>query len=107
MPVRIRITLLFTLLVFVILSLVCASAYYFFYSSRIHTNKVRLRNRAITIGRLLSRSDVFSNELVQRIDSATSMAYINKVIQAYDHKNQKIYEYTSLLATQFELMRHC
>jgi len=24
------------------------------------------------------------------------MAYINKVIQAYDHKNQKIYEYTSL-----------
>ncbi len=96
MPVRIRITLLFTLLVFVILGLVCVSAYYFFDSSRINTIKTRLTNRAITVGRLLNRSDVFSNQLVQRIDSATSMAYINKVIQAYDYKNNKIYEYTSV-----------
>ncbi len=96
MPVRIRITLLFTFLVFAILGLVCVSAYYFFSNSRINTVKTRLTNRAITVGRLLNRSDVFSNQLVHRIDSATSMAYINKVIQAYDYKNNKIYEYTSL-----------
>lgn len=96
MPVRIRITLLFTSLVFIIVGLVCISAYFFFNSSRINTVKTRLTNRAITVGRLLSRSDVFSNQLVQRIDSATSMAYANKVIQAYDYKNNKIYEYTSV-----------
>lgn len=96
MPVRIRITLLFTSLVFVILGLVCLSAYYFFNSSRTNTIKTRLTNRAITIGRLLSRSNVFTNELVHRIDSATAMAYVNRIIQAYDYKNNKIYEYTSL-----------
>lgn len=96
MPVRIRITLLFTLLVFVILGLSCVSAYYFFNNSRINTNKIRLANRAITVGRLLNRSDVFSNQLVQKIDSATSMAFINKVVQAYDYKDNKIYEYTSV-----------
>lgn len=95
MPVRIRITLVFTSLVFIILGLVCVSAYYFYNSSRINTVKTRLTNRAITVGRLLNRAD-FSNQLVQSIDSATSMAYINKVIQAYDYKNNKIYEYTSL-----------
>lgn len=96
MPVRIRITLLFTLLVFVILGLVCVSAYYFSHSSRIQTIKTRLTNRAITVGRLLSRSDLFDNQLVQRIDSATSIASINRVIQAYDYKNNKIYEFTSV-----------
>ncbi len=96
MPVRIRITLLFTALVFVILGLVCVSAYYFFNNSRINANKTRLTNRAITVGRLLSRSEVFPNKLIQRIDSATSMAYLNKVMQAYNDKNEKIYQYTSL-----------
>ncbi|WP_157580682.1 sensor histidine kinase [Segetibacter koreensis] len=95
MPARIRITLLFTSLVFVILGLVCLSAYYFFNISRINTVKIRLTNRAITFGRLLSLSDVFSNQLIKSIDSATSMAYQNKIIEAYDYKNNRIYEYSS------------
>src|SRR5688500_14832057 len=95
MPIRLRITLLFTLLVFVILALVGISVYYFSYSSRIERVKTRLTNRAITFGRLLSRSDVFSNELIQRLDSATSIALINTVTQAYDYKNNKIYGYSS------------
>jgi signal transduction histidine kinase len=96
MPVKLRITLLFTLLVFVVLLLVCSSVYYFSYNARIDTVKTRLTNRAITVGRLLSRTDVFSNELIQRLDSATTIALTNNVIQAYDYQNNKIYGYSSL-----------
>lgn len=94
MPVRLRITLLFTLLVFIIVGLVCGSTYYFSYKLRIDTVKTRLTNQAITIGRMIS-SDVFSNELIQKIDSTTSIASYHKVIQAYDYKNDKIYSYSS------------
>jgi len=96
MPVRLRITLLFTLLVFIILGLVSVSTYYFSYQLRINSVKTRLTNRAITIGRLLGQSDVFSNQLIQKIDSATTIAFANKVIQAYDYKDNKIYSYSSL-----------
>jgi two-component system, OmpR family, sensor histidine kinase ArlS len=97
MPVRLRITFLFTFLVFIILGFVCASTYFFTYKLRIDTVKIRLTNRAVTVGRLLSLSDVFSNELIQKIDSATSIAFINKVVEAYDYKDNKIYSYSSLL----------
>ncbi|HEY0731026.1 MAG TPA: sensor histidine kinase, partial [Chitinophagaceae bacterium] len=60
MPVRLRITLLFTLLVFIILGLVSASVYYFSTASRIDLVKNRLINRAITTARLLSETDVFT-----------------------------------------------
>src|SRR3954453_10111738 len=95
MPVRIRITLVFTFLVLIILSIVCYSIYYFSYSARINTIKTRLTNRAITFGRLLSTSGVFTNEQVKRIDSLTSIAYTERSIQAYDYKNNKFYEYSS------------
>jgi len=95
MPVRIRITLVFTLLVFIILSIVSFSVYYFSYFSRRDTIKTRLTNRAITFGRLLSRSEVFSNELVKRIDSLTSIAHTNRAIQAYNYEDKKFYEYYS------------
>jgi signal transduction histidine kinase len=55
--------------------------------------KTRLTNRAITFGRLLSSSAVFSNADVKRIDSLTALSYINRSIQAYDYRNIKIYEY--------------
>jgi len=82
--------------VFVILTAVGLSIYYFSYTWRIDAIKTRLTNRAITFGRLLSKSEVFSNELVQRIDSLTSIAYTNRAIQAYDYKNSKFYEYYTL-----------
>ena len=72
MPVRIHITLLFTLLVAIILTFVCASVYYFSYSLRVSTIKAKLTDRAITIGRLLDNPDIFSNQLIERIDSVTS-----------------------------------
>ena len=74
MPVRLRITLLFSLLVFFILSLVCAGIYYFSYEGRIQTIKSRLTNRAITTARLLSQREIFDRDLVRRIDSSTTLS---------------------------------
>jgi signal transduction histidine kinase len=94
MPVKIRITLLFALLVLGILTLVCASVYYFSYTNRIQDIQTRLTNRAITTGRLLSQGGVFDQELIRRIDSSTSLAMKDKVVEAYDVSNRMIYRYS-------------
>ena len=96
MPVRLRITFLFSLLAFIILSIVCSGIYYFFYQSRINNIKTRLTNRAITTGRLLSQREIFDKELVQRIDSSTTIALKNKTVQAYDYQNREIYRYSDV-----------
>ncbi len=96
MPVRLRITFLFALLVFVILGVVCIATYYFSYTSRINSIKVRLANRAITTARLLSQREIFDRHLVQRIDSSTTISLKNKAVQAYDYKNRRIYNYSDL-----------
>ncbi len=94
MPVRLRITLVFTLLVFTILGMVCSTIYYVSYTSRINNIKLRLTNRAITTARLLSQAEVFDPLLIQRIDAATTLSLKNKHVQAYDYKNNKIYTYS-------------
>jgi two-component system, OmpR family, sensor histidine kinase ArlS len=96
MPVRLRITFIFTLLVFIILSIVCTGIYYFSYTARIETIKKRLTNRAITTARLLSQKEIFDQRLVQRIDSLTTIALKKKVVQAYDYNNRKIYSYSDV-----------
>lgn len=96
MPVRLRIMFLFALLVFFILGVVCTATYYFSYTSRINTIKIRLANRAITTARLLSQRELFDLELVKRIDSSTTISLKNKAVQAYDYKNRKIYNYSDL-----------
>jgi two-component system sensor histidine kinase ArlS len=95
MPVKIRITLLFTLLVWAILTLVCASVYYFSYTNRIKDIQTRLANRAITTGRLLSRTGVFGQALIRKIDSSTSAVSMrDKVVEAYDAADSRIYWYS-------------
>lgn len=96
MPVRLRITLLFSLLAFVILATVCGAIYYFSYQSRLNTIKTRLTNRAITTAKLLSQREKFDNGLVRRIDSLTTIALKAKTVQAYDYQNRKVYTYTDL-----------
>lgn len=96
MPVRFRITLLFSLFAFVILTIVCGSIYYFSYQSRLNTIKTRLTNRAITTARLLSQRERFDNELVRRIDSLTTISLKAKAVQAYNYQNRKLYSYTDL-----------
>ncbi|ANE52977.1 HAMP domain-containing sensor histidine kinase [Flavisolibacter tropicus] len=94
MPVRLRITLLFTALGCLILCLVCTSAYYFSYTSRIHSIRARLTNRAITTARLLSQAEIFDKELIRRIDSSTTITLKDKTVQAYDYQNHRIYSYS-------------
>ena len=94
MPVKFRITFIFSLLVFVILGLVCAAVYYFFYSNRLSNIQVRLSNRAITTARLLSQSEVFDRQLMYKIEAATTVALKDKTVQAYDYTNKRIYAYS-------------
>lgn len=96
MPVRLKITLVFSLLVFFILGLMCAGIYYFFYTARVDSIKNRLTNRAITTGRLLSQRETFDQKLVQQIDSLTTISLKNIAVQAYDENNRKIYAYSDL-----------
>lgn len=93
MPVRLRITLLFSLLVFIIFSIICVGIYYFSYQARLNNIKTRLTNRGITTARLLSQQEVFDQQVIRRIDSVTTLALKHKLVQAYDYQNQKIYEY--------------
>ena len=72
MPVRLRITLLFALIVLVILTLVGGSVFYFSAASRVHNITTRLDNRAITTAKLLSQSEIFDKALIQKIDSTTT-----------------------------------
>ncbi|HEY4065066.1 MAG TPA: HAMP domain-containing sensor histidine kinase [Puia sp.] len=105
MPVKIRITLLFTLLVVTILTLVCASVYYFSYTNRIKDIQTRLINRAITTGRLLGQGGVFDQKLIRRIDASTSVAMRDKVIEAYDPFDKKIYRYSDSAADSIRASR--
>jgi two-component system sensor histidine kinase ArlS len=94
MPVKLRITLLFCLIVFFILAMVCATAYYFSYTQRQQNIRTRLSNRAITLARLLGQSQVFDQGLIRKIDSSTMLAMKDKTFQAYDYLNKKIYSYS-------------
>lgn len=96
MPVKLKITLLFTVLVVFILGLVSIFVYYYFHSSRSASINSRLTNRAITIGRLLSQQEIFSNELLRRIDSSTSYVLVNNVVEAYNDNNHKVYGYSNV-----------
>lgn len=94
MSTRLRITFIFGMIVFLILLLVCGSVYYFSYTSRLTNIRTRLTNRAITTSRLLSRSDIFDQQLLRRIDGYTMLAMKDKTLEAYDFRNNKIYSYS-------------
>ncbi len=96
MPVRLRITSLFTLLVIIILGMVCLSIYYFSAASRLSTLKTRLTNRAITTARLLTHAGMIDPELMHRIDSLTTLALKRKSVQAYKDSDRPIYFYSDV-----------
>jgi two-component system sensor histidine kinase ArlS len=93
MPVRLRITLLFLLIVMLILGLLCTGIYFFTYENRLNTINTRLLNRAHTTERFLSDREVFDEELMLHIDSLTLIAISNKAVQAFDAQNRIIYSY--------------
>lgn len=96
MPVRLRITLLFLVLVMFILVMLCGGIYFFSYTARVNTMETRLANRAMTTAKLLSVKEIFDQTLVQRIHALTTIALKNNTVQAYDYKNNKIYSYSDL-----------
>jgi|SRR6218665_96244 len=91
MPIRFRIILLFTLVVFFILGIVCGSIYYFSSTARTKMTKTRLTNRAMTTVRLLRQPEVFNRELVRKIDSSMSMSFKHKSVQVYNEENKRVY----------------
>ena len=98
MPVRIKITLLFTMIVFLLLSLVCGSVYYFSYSNRLENVKIKLLNRALTTSSLLNQSEIFDPVLINKIDASTAMSMKNKTVQAYNFFDVLIYTYSDIAA---------
>jgi len=96
MSVRIKITLLFAVIVFAILILVCGSVYYFSYTYRVNNMRTRLTNWSVTTGKLLSQSAVFDQQLMLKIDASTILAMKNKTVQAYCRTGERKYIYSDL-----------
>jgi two-component system sensor histidine kinase ArlS len=93
MPVRLKITLVFSSIVFCILGLVFLIIYFFASKNRRDYIDARLTNMAVTTGRFLSRSETFNPSLIQKIDSLTAIAFTHKTVQVYDEMNRKIYSF--------------
>ena len=93
MHVRIKITLLFALIMSLLLTLFCGFIYYFFYNNRLANIKAHLSNYAISTANMLDEPDIFNPGLVNKIDSITIIPMKHKAIQAYNNLNQKIYAY--------------
>ena len=91
MHVRIKITLLFTLIMSVLLALFCGFIYYFFYSIRLENIKAHLTNHALTTANMLNEPKTFDQTLMKEIDSITVIPMQNKTIQVYNSRNERIY----------------
>lgn len=93
MSVRLKITFLFTAIVFCILGLAFVMIYLVSTEKRERYIDSRLTNLAITTGNFLSRKEYFKPEIISKIDSLTSISFTRKTIQAYDRSNTKIYSF--------------
>ena len=93
MPARIKITLFFTLIMFLLLSLLCGIIYYFSYTNRLNNIKTHLINRTLTTAGLLSQPKIFDSAIISKIDAITReiTEITNENIQVYNHLNKRIY----------------
>ena len=98
MPVRIKITLLFTMIMFLLLSLLCGLIYYFSYINRLNNIKTHLTNRTLTTASLLSQPEIFDSAIISKIDAITRKIseITNESIQAYNDQNNRIYTYSDI-----------
>jgi signal transduction histidine kinase len=94
MAIKLKITLLFTLIMFLLLALLCGSIYYFSHNIRLENIKTQLVSRAMTTANMLRQPGVFTEGLMNKIDSAMVRPIKNKSIQAYNGYNKKIYFYS-------------
>jgi len=84
MTVRKKITLLFALIVFLLLSLLCGCVYYFAYHDRAENIRTQLTNAALSADKMLGQSKIFNQELMNKIYSSRVIALKNKTVQAYN-----------------------
>ncbi len=103
MHVRIKITLLFTVIISLLLSVFCVFIYYASDARRLENMKSHLTNRALTTAHMLGQSNVFDQKLMNKIDSITVMALKNKTIQVYDQLNERIYTYSDSVADAIQV----
>ncbi len=98
MHARLKITLLFTLLFFLLLSIICGYIYYASYTQRIETIKTQLTNRALTVSHMLGRNDASGLKQMNKMDSISGISLKNKTVQAYNYLNEKIHTYSDNIA---------
>jgi two-component system sensor histidine kinase ArlS len=91
---RTRIILLFTGIMFLLLSLLCGFVYSFFYSNRISNIKIQLMNRALTVTYMLHHPDKYDQQLMKTIDSSTLSVLKNRSVQVQQPSGKIIYNYT-------------
>ncbi len=96
MHIRIKITLLFTLIMFVLLSLLCGFIYYISYINRLDNIKTHLINRTLTTANLLNQPEIFDSITMSKIDGSTRKIteITNESIQAYNYFDKRIYAYS-------------
>lgn len=104
MSIRVNITLLFTMIMFLLLSLFCGFFYYFSYISRIENMEMHLTNRALITASMLERTDIVDQKLIHKIDSAILKSTRNSSLQVYNSHNEKIYTYSDTPADTFNVM---
>ena len=91
MKIKLKIALLFTLLVTLILLLLGMAVYYFTSLNRQNQFSQRLKNRALTNARLLIELEEMNQPLLKKIDSLTMNLLFEERIMIYDDKNNLVY----------------
>lgn len=104
MSIRIKITLLFTVIMFLLLSLLCGFIYYFSYTGRVENMKTHLTNRALVTANMLDRPGIFDQNLMNKIDSAILRSINDKSIQVYNSHNERIYTYSDKPADTLNIL---
>lgn len=102
-PVRLKITIGFTLLFTLILGSICLSIACVASLLRRENVQTRLRHRAITTANLLSYDGRFDRTLMQHVDSLTTSVLKRKTIQAYNRDNELVYFYSELPQDSFPI----
>ena len=103
MHVRIKITLLFTVIMFLLLSLLCGYIYYSSYTIRLENSKAQLTNWALTTSHKLNQPDVYNQKFMKKIDSIPILFIKNKTVQAYNYLNKRIYTYSDNAADTIQI----
>jgi len=93
MNIRVKITLLFTLLVMGILSLVSYSVYYFTEQGREAVFKLRLQAAANNRANLFAMLGSDRIDILRRVDSSSTSLISQRGLVIYDSSNRPAYEF--------------